>query len=144
MARQARLDIPLPTEQRAELDALAEATGMTATALGRLGILQLLARQELIMGGETGSRSDLDAFVAALRAANPKLADDLARALAGLNAEAEGSSDAAGLYDCLTAVARTRLPIEKKLKLMMELCEFRGTVAVPRELLHPKSTKPKG
>jgi hypothetical protein len=85
MARLARLDIPLASEQRAELDALAEASGVSATALGRLGIVQLLARQELIMGGETGSRSDLDAFVAALRAANPKLADDLARALAGLD-----------------------------------------------------------
>ena len=61
MARLARLDIPLASEQRAELDALAEASGVSATALGRLGIVQLLARQELIMGGETGSRSDLDA-----------------------------------------------------------------------------------
>jgi hypothetical protein len=133
MARQARLDIPL-----------AEASGVSATALGRLGIVQLLARQELIMGGEAGGQSDLDAFVAELRAANPKLANDLERALAGLDAEADGSSDAAGLYDCLTAVARTRLPIEKKLKLMMELCEFRGTVAVPRELLHPKPTNREG
>jgi hypothetical protein len=44
MARQARLDVPLSSEQRREIDAMASATGMTATALGRLGIVQLRGR----------------------------------------------------------------------------------------------------
>jgi hypothetical protein len=42
MARLARLDIPLPTEQRAELDAMASATGLTSTGLARLAIIRML------------------------------------------------------------------------------------------------------
>jgi hypothetical protein len=69
MARLARLDIPLPTEQRAELDAMASATGLTATALGRLGIVQLLARRNLVLTGAFGTPGgDLDAFIAELGA----------------------------------------------------------------------------
>ena len=137
MARLARLDIPLPTEQRAELDALAEASGMTATALGRLGIVQLLARRDLVITGAFGTPGgDLDAFIAELRAA-PLLADaadQLEEAFRLLDMEADSSRDAAGLFEAVALVCRARGRLIDRLHVLHELVHHEGKVSIPRKL----------
>jgi hypothetical protein len=40
--------------------------------------------------------------------------------------------------DCLRIVAGARGSIENRIKLMSQLLNTRGTVAIPRELLHPR------
>ena len=93
---------------------------------------------------EAGGRSDLDAFVEELRAVNPKLAEDLARALAAYDIEADGSAGAATRIELLNIAARSHDPIEKKVSEMCRIMKLTGVVAVPSNLLHPKPTKPKG
>jgi len=143
MARLARLDIPLPTEQRAELDAMASATGMTATALARLGIVQLLARRDLVLTGASGTTGgDLDAFIAELRAA-PLLADaadQLEEAFRLLDMEADSSRDAAGLFEAVALVCRARGRLIDRLHVLHELVHHEGTVSIPRALFHPNRT----
>jgi hypothetical protein len=51
MARQARLDVPLSSEQRRELDTLAAQAGLTPTALGPLGIVWVLAHGDILLKG---------------------------------------------------------------------------------------------
>ena len=143
MARLARLDIPLPTEQRAELDAMASATGMTATALGRLGIVQLLARRDLVLTGASGTPGgDLDAFIAELRAAPPlaAAADQLEEAFRLLDMEADSSRDAAGLFEAVELVCRARGRLVDRLHVLSELVNHEGKVSIPRKLFTTRTT----
>jgi hypothetical protein len=93
---------------------------------------------------EAGGQSDLDAFVEELRTVNPKLAENLARALAAYDIEADGAAGAAARIELLNIAARSHDSIEKKVRAMVEVLKLEGRVAVPRSLLHPKPTKPKG
>lgn len=143
MARQARLDIPLASEQRAELDAMASATGMTATALGRLGIVQLLGRRDLVLTGAFGTPGgDLDAFIAELRAA-PLLADaadQLEEAFRLLDMEADSNPDAAGLFEAVALICRARGRLVDRLHVRSELVNQEGKVSIPRKLLTNRTT----
>jgi hypothetical protein len=144
MARQARLDVPLSSEQRREIDAMASATGLTATALGRLGIVQLLARRDLVLTGSATTGDDLGAFLTELRAVPPLVgaADQLEEVFSALDMEGGISRDAAGLFECLSIVARARGPIEKRLRVMLKLVDHDGPVSIPRALLtnHHRTT----
>jgi hypothetical protein len=93
---------------------------------------------------EAGGRSDLDAFVEELRAVNPKLAADLARALAAYDIEADGSAGAAAVIELLNIAARSHDPVEKKVSEMCRIMKLTGVVAVPSSLLHPKPTNREG
>ena len=143
MARQARLDVPLSSEQRREIDAMASATGMTATALGRLGIVQLLARRDLVLTGASGTPGgDLDAFIAELRAA-PLLADaadQLEEAFRLLDMEADSSRDAAGLFEAVALVCRARGRLVDRLHVLHELVHHEGKVSLPRKLFTTRTT----
>jgi hypothetical protein len=139
MARTSRLDIPLATEQRAELDALAAATGLTPTAAGRLAITQFLSKGNLILTGTSpaGPGGDLDAFIAELRAA-PLLADaadQLEEAFRLLDMEADTNRDAAGLFEAVVLVCRARGSLAKRLAVLSELVNHNGPVSIPRSLL---------
>ena len=143
MARQARLDVPLSTEQRREIDAMASATGMTATALGRLGIVQLLARRDLVLTGAFGTPGgDLDAFLTELRAdfSLAAAADQLEEAFRLLDMEADSSRDAAGLFEAVELVCRARGRLVDRLHVLHELVHHEGTVSIPRALFHPTRT----
>jgi hypothetical protein len=93
---------------------------------------------------EAGGRSDLGAFVEELRAVNPKLAEDLARALAAYDIEADGSAGAAAVIELLNIAARSHDPVEKKVRAMVEVLKLEGRVTVPSSLLHPKPTNREG
>jgi hypothetical protein len=143
MARQARLDVPLSTEQRAELDALASASGVTPTALGRLGIVQLLARRDLVLtGASVTPGGDLDAFLTELRAdfSPAAAADQLEEAFRLLDMEADSSRDAAGLFEAVALVCRARGRLVDRLHVLHELVHHEGKVSIPRALLNPNRT----
>ena len=143
MARQARLDVPLSSEQRREIDAMATVTGMTATALGRLGIVQLLGRRDLVLTGAFGTPGgDLDAFIAELRAA-PLLADaadQLEEAFRLLDMEADSNPDAAELFEAVALICRARGRLVDRLHVRSELVNQEGKVSIPRKLLTNRTT----
>jgi hypothetical protein len=145
MAETNRFEIVLPATQRQALAGLAEETGVSSSGLARLAISHLLARNELLLGGApVGPGGDLDAFLVELRA-DPILAsvaDQLGAAFSSLDMEAGINRDAAGLFECLQIVARARGPIEKRLRVMLELIDHDGVVSIPRSLL-ANHTQPK-
>jgi hypothetical protein len=143
MARQARIDVPLSSEHRRALDVKAAAIGVKPTTAGRMAILEFVGRHGLVLTGQrvTGQR-DIDAFIAELKgdARMVGTADTLAAVLKGLDGDADTSSDACGLFDCLAVIARCGGTLERRLRAMLELCDFSGTVAIPRALFHPNRT----
>lgn len=147
MARMARLDVPLSSEHRRALDAKAAAIGVKPTTAGRMAILEFVGRHGLVLTAQrvTGQR-DIDAFLAELKgdARMVDAADTLAAVLKGLDGDADTSRDAAGLFDCLGVIARCGGTLERRLRAMRELCDFSGTVSIPRELLHPEPTTREG
>jgi hypothetical protein len=147
MARQARLDVPLSTEQRAELDALASATGLTPTAAGRLAITQFFSKRELLVSGASaGPDGDLDCFLAEV-GADPRLAGmvpALADAFRALDLEADGNPDAAALFAVVVTICRARGSLVDRLRVPLELASFKGVVSIPRSLLYPNHTQRKG
>jgi hypothetical protein len=138
-----RFEIVLPAARRAALEKLAAESGWTASALTRLAIGHLLSHSDLLLtGGSTTPGGDLGAFLAELRAIPPRVgaADQLEKAFSDLDTEAGINRDAAGLFECLSIVARARGPIEKRLRVMLELLNHEGKVLIPRALLNPNRT----
>jgi hypothetical protein len=144
-----RFEVILPAQQKRRLAALASSMGTNSSAVVKLSIARMLADKGLVLGD-----APTDPFVTFLeemradpRATDPawvKMTAVLAQALEELDLEADTNPSATALTECLRLVAGAKGRIEDRILVMSQLVNTRGTVAIPRELLHPKRTKPKG